>query len=302
MMNTLEFSPPMINGVSASKVFLAKITPAPSSVFEYLCQEFPHISSNEWQQRFEDGLIYDALGNQLTIQSAYIAESHVFYYRFLAHEIHVPFEHHILFENEHLLVVDKPHFLTMSPTGQYVQETLLVRLKKQTNNEFLTPIHRLDRETAGVVLFSKKVESRGIYQQMFAERNVQKTYHAIAPYKKELNFPFNIQLRMEKGEPFYIMKIVDGTPNSETEIQLLEHNNTWAKYLLNPKTGKQHQLRVHLNSLDIAIKNDPFYPILKHKDDADFSQPLQLLAKEISFTDPLLFTQMQFKSQFELTL
>ena len=158
-MSTLEFSPPMINGVSASKVFLAKINPAPISVFEYLCQEFQHISSNEWQQRFQDGLIYDALGNQLTIESAYIAESHVFYYRFLAHEIHVPFEHHILFENEHLLVVDKPHFLTMSPTGQYVQETLLVRLKKQTNNEFLTPIHRLDRETAGVVLFSKKVET-----------------------------------------------------------------------------------------------------------------------------------------------
>ena len=302
MMNALEFSPPMINGVSASKVFLPKIKPTPISVFEYLCQEFQHISSIEWQQRFDDGLIYDAIGNKLTQSSAYLEDTHVFYYRFLAHEIHVPFEHQILYENEHLLVVDKPHFLTMSPTGQYVQETLLVRLKKQTNNEFLTPIHRLDRETAGVVLFSKKVESRGAYQQMFAERNVEKIYHAIAPYKKELNFPLNIQLRMEKGEPFYTMKVVDGVANSETNIYLLEHNNEWAKYELKPKTGKQHQLRVHLNSLDIAIKNDPFYPKLQHKKDTDFSQPLQLLAKEISFTDPILFTQLCFKSSFELTL
>lgn len=302
MMNPLEFSPPMINGVSASKVFLKKREPMPASVFEYLCEEFQHISTIEWQQRFEDGLIYVADGNQLSRTSAFLAESHVYYYRFLAHEIHVPFEHQILFENEHLLVVDKPHFLTMSPTGQYVQETLLVRLKKQTNNEFLTPIHRLDKETAGVVLFSKKVESRGLYQQMFADRNVQKIYHAIAPYKKELNFPLNIQLRMEKGEPFYTMKIIDGSVNSETDIELLEHNNEWAKYELKPKTGKQHQLRIHLNSLEIPIKNDPFYPMVQHKKEDDFSQPLQLLAKKISFIDPILFTQFSFNSNFELTL
>lgn len=302
MMNPLEFSPPMINGVSASKVFLKKREPMPASVFEYLCEEFQHISTIEWQQRFEDGLIYDADGNQLSRTSAFLAESHVYYYRFLAHEIHVPFEHQILFENEHLLVVDKPHFLTMSPTGQYVQETLLVRLKKQTNNKFLTPIHRLDKETAGVVLFSKKVESRGAYQKMFAEREIQKTYHAIAPYKEDLDFPLNIKLSMEKGEPFYTMKIVDGSVNSETDIELLEHNNEWAKYELKPKTGKQHQLRVHLNSLEIPIKNDPFYPMVQHKKEDDFSQPLQLLAKEISFIDPILFTQFSFNSNFELTL
>lgn len=302
MTNPLEFSPPMLNGVSASKVFLKKREPIPASVFEYLCEEFQHISAIEWQQRFKDGLIYDASGNQLNTASAYTAESHVFYYRFLAHEVHIPFEHQILYENEHLLVVDKPHFLTMSPTGQYVQETLLVRLKKQTNNELLTPIHRLDRETAGVVLFSKKVESRGAYQQMFAERNVQKTYHAIAPYKENLEFPINIKLRMEKGEPFYTMKVTNGVANSETDIELLEHNNRWAKYELKPKTGKQHQLRLHLNSLEIAIKNDPFYPIIQHKKEDDFSQPLQLLAKEISFIDPVSFTQMSFKSSFELTL
>ena len=301
-MTSTEFIPPMIDGVSASKVFLPKMKPAPATVYQYLCQQFGHIESAEWQQRFNDGLIYDALGRILNLNSEYIENSHVFYYRFLAHEIQVPFEHEILFENEHLLVIDKPHFLTISPTGQYVQETLLVRLKKQTGNEFLTPIHRLDRETSGVVLFSKQPATRAIYQEMFAQRQVNKIYHAIAPFHADLTFPCHTRYRMEKGQPFYTMQVVEGQINSETEIDLIEHDAIWGKYQLKPITGKQHQLRVHLNSLGIAIKNDPFYPVVQHKREDDFSAPLQLLAKHIRFNDPITFQDMQFSSNFELTL
>lgn len=301
-MTSTEFIPPMIDGVSASKVFLPKMKPAPATVYQYLCQQFAHIAPSEWQQRFADNLIYDALGNILSFDSEYIENSHVFYYRFLAHEIQVPFEHEILFENEHLLVIDKPHFLTISPTGQYVQETLLVRLKKQTGNEFLTPIHRLDRETSGVVLFSKQPATRAIYQEMFAQRQVNKIYHAIAPFHADLTFPCHTRYRMEKGQPFYTMQVVEGQINSETEIDLIEHDAIWGKYQLKPITGKQHQLRVHLNSLGIAIKNDPFYPVVQHKREDDFSAPLQLLAKHIRFNDPATFQDMQFSSNFELTL
>ena len=301
-MTSTEFIPPMIDGVSASKVFLPKMKPAPATVYQYLCQQFAHIEPSEWQQRFTDRLIYDAVGQVLNLSSEYIENSHVFYYRFLAHEIQVPFEHEILFENEHLLVIDKPHFLTISPTGQYVQETLLVRLKKQSGNEFLTPIHRLDRETAGVVLFSKQPSTRAIYQQMFAQRQVNKTYHAIAPFHADLTFPCHTRYRMEKGEPFYTMQVVEGQINSQTEIDLIEHDAIWGKYELKPITGKQHQLRVHLNSLGIAIKNDPFYPVVQHKREDDFSAPLQLLAKHIRFNDPATFQDMQFSSNFELTL
>lgn len=292
----------MLNGVTASKVFLAETTQYFNTIFNYLCEQFPHITVTEWQQRFNDQLIFDLKGNVLTLESAFQANTHIYYYRFLAHEIFVPFQEKILFENEDLLVVDKPHFLTISPTGQYVQETLLVRLKKTINNPDLTPIHRLDRETAGVVLFSKKPSSRGIYQQLFAEKKVQKIYHAIAPYYAELMFPQTVELRMEKGEPFYTMKIVSGQVNSSTEINLLEHNQSWAKYQLKPLTGKQHQLRVHLNSLNIPIQNDPFYPEVIHKDAADFSAPLQLLAKEIYFLDPITHQPMHFHSNKELTL
>jgi tRNA pseudouridine32 synthase / 23S rRNA pseudouridine746 synthase len=297
-----EFTPPMLQGVSASKVYLPALQPEPKTVFAYLCTEFKHIEATEWQQRFDDGLVYAADGKVLSLDSPYTPNTHVFYYRFLKNEIHVPFEHEILYENEHLLVVDKPHFLTISPTGQYVQETLLVRLKQHTQNEDLTPIHRLDRETAGVVLFCKTKAARGAYQQLFAERQVTKHYHAIAAYKTDLVFPLKIEARMEKSEPFYTMQIVDGVPNSKTDIEIIEKKQNLAKYLLKPLTGKQHQLRVHLSHLGIPILNDPFYPSINHKADDDFTQPLQLLAKYIAFQDPISQQHMSFISRFELTL
>lgn len=299
---TSEFKPAMINGVTASKVFLPNLENPPQTIFEYLCTHFPHIEQQEWIQRFNDQLIISANGEVLSLDSAYQSTQHIFYYRFLAHETHVPFQEKILFQDDDLLVVDKPHFLTMSPTGQYVQETLLVRLKKTTGYVDLTPIHRLDRETAGVVLFSKRPETRGAYQQLFAERKVQKIYHAIAPYTENIEFPCKVELCMEKGKPFYTMQICDSAPNSQTVIELLEHNYDWALYKLKPHTGKQHQLRVHLNSLNIPIKNDPFYPHVSHKRNDDFTAPLQLLAKEIYFKDPLNFQDMYFCSEFELTL
>lgn len=299
---TPEFKPAMINGVTASKVFLPTLENPPQTIFEYLCEHFPHINQQEWMQRFNDQLIMSATGQVLEFNTPYLNTQHIFYYRFLTDETHVPFQEKILFENEDLLVVDKPHFLTMSPTGQYVQETLLVRLKKTTGYADLTPIHRLDRETAGVVLFSKRIETRGVYQQLFAERQVQKIYQAIAPYLDHLTFPRTVKLRMEKGEPFYTMQICEGLNNSQTEIEIIQHNQNWALYKLMPLTGKQHQLRVHLNALNIPIKNDPFYPNVIHKPHNDFSSPLQLLAKEIYFKDPLNLEQMHFCSEFVLTL
>ncbi|MCH4245141.1 pseudouridine synthase [Acinetobacter gerneri] len=297
-----NFIPPMRNGVTASKVFIEKSTHSFSSLYEYLCQHFSHILPKEWQQRFDDGLIYDFHGQVLNRHSPYIANTHIYYYRFLAHEIHVPFYEKILFENDDILVVDKPHFLTMSPTGQYVQETLLVRLKNTTGIAELTPIHRLDRETAGVVLFSKRAETRGIYQQMFANRQIQKIYHAIASYDSSLKQNLTINLRMEKGQPFYTMQVVDGEANSHTELKIIEHDTNWALYELKPTTGKQHQLRVHMNHLGIPIKNDPFYPVISHKNEQDFTQPLQLLAKEIFFIDPITKQQNHFCSEQVLTL
>ncbi|WP_325774748.1 pseudouridine synthase [Acinetobacter pollinis] len=298
----LEHTPPMRNGVSPSRVYLPAHQ-THTTIFAFLCDYFPHIHKQEWQERIQDQLVIDQNLQPITINTTYKQNTFIFYYRFLAHEFHVPYTHHHLFENDDLLVVDKPHFLTMSPTGQYLQETLLVRLKHETQNALLTPIHRLDRETAGVVMFSKRPETRAIYQQLFSEKKVFKQYHAIAKYNTDLVLPKTTQYHMQKGDPFYTMQIIaHEPPNSETYIECLEHNKIWAKYLLRPTTGKQHQLRVHLNALGIPIMNDPYYPRLKHKAPDDFSQPLQLLAKQLSFHDPITEEDFAFFSRQELQM
>ncbi len=295
------FTPPMRDGITASIVFLPKSSTF-ITIFDFVVHKFPHISQIEWQQRFDDHLVFDQQGTALNITSLYSGEQHIYYYRHLTHETKVPFSHKILFENDHFMLVDKPHFLTVSPTGQYVQQTLLTRLKKQSNNPVLTPIHRLDRETAGLILISKQVETRGIYQQLFAERQVQKIYHAIAPWQSNITLPLQFSARMQKGEPFYTMQIVKGDSNSSTYIDVLEHNQHWAKYQLSPITGKQHQLRVHMAALGLPLKNDRFYPKVQHNTNEDFNQPLQLLAKHLSFVDPINGESYNFSSGFDLML
>lgn len=291
---------PMRDGVNASVVFLP-IDSQASTIYQFLCDTFSHISPLTWQQRFEAGLVSDSSGRPLSVDSLYRPATRIYYYRELAQETMIPFEHHVIYENEHLLVVDKPHFLTVSPTGRYVQQTLLTRLNQQYGYPELSPIHRLDRETAGVILFAKQAKVRAAYQQLFARHQVYKIYHAIAPYTDQHCWPQRIALRLEKGQPFYTMRVVEGEINSITEIDLMTHNEVWAKYRLCPLTGKQHQLRVHMANLGIAIKNDRFYlhTFDIHSHD-DFNHPLQLVAKHVQFVDPMDHTLHRFSSSFDV--
>lgn len=294
----------MRQGVSPSKLYLPKIDPVPDSIFVYLCQRFGHIGEAVWRQRFDDGLVMDAFGTPLTLDARYQHGTSIHYYRQLPDESVVPFAHRVIFENEQLMVVDKPHFLTVAPAGRYVAQTLLTRLKAHTGNAELSPIHRLDRETAGLILFAKTASARSAYQALFADRAITKMYHAIAPYQADLQFPMSLSLYLERGEPFYTMKVGQGAPNTHTDIALLQISECggFAKYALSPSTGKLHQLRVHLHHLGIPILHDSFYPVVAHKAEDDFGQPLQLLAKHLSFIDPFSGEPMAFESGFELEL
>ena len=294
---------PMIDGVSASVIYLEKFNnkeQPPASMFDFLCQKFPHIGADEWRRRFDDGLIFWENGVPCLFDEPYQYGRSIYYYRFLEHEIIVPFAHEIVFENQEFMVVDKPHFLTVTPSGNYVKQTLLTRLKRHSNNPDLSPIHRLDRETAGLILISKNPATRGLYQALFKSQAIKKIYHAIAPIQQNLTFPLDLHLHLTRGEPFYTMTVADDTPNSHTHIRLIATQGDWAKYELHPTTGKLHQLRVHLNHLGLAIKNDPYYPCVRHKADGDFSQPLQLLAKSLCFIDPVTGEQMSFESKRQL--
>ena len=292
-------------GVSASRVYLPADQTHPS-LLHFFVTQFPHIAKEEWVKRFEDRLILDQDGQALAANSAYLPNTHLLYFRRLAREPEIPFKEEVLYQDEHILVADKPHFLPVTPSGLYLHQTLLNRLKKNTGIQTLSPIHRIDRDTAGLVVFSVNPNERAQYQNLFRDRGVTKVYEAIAPYSEALakQLPMTYQSRIEESEHFLQMQEVEGESNTDTFIEVLEINGSWAKYKLTPGSGKKHQLRCHLNALHIPIKNDQIYPVLTpyQEYDLDFSKPLQLLAKEISFVDPISNELKTFKSQKDLSL
>jgi tRNA pseudouridine32 synthase/23S rRNA pseudouridine746 synthase len=228
------------------------------------------------------------------------------YFRRLTREPEIPFEEQILYQDEHILVADKPHFLPVTPSGLYLHQTLLNRLKKKIGIQTLSPIHRIDRDTAGLVIFSVNPNERAQYQNLFRDRAVKKVYEAIAPYSEELEkkLPLTYQSRIQESEHFLQMQEVEGEPNTDTLIEIIEANKPWAKYRLTPGSGKKHQLRCHLNALNIPMKHDQIYPILTpyQEYDLDFSKPLQLLAKEVAFIDPIDGVKRAFSSPQNLVL
>ena len=206
----------------------------------------------------------------------------------------------ILHQDENLLVVDKPHFLPTTPGGMYVAESALVRLRVALGIPDLIPMHRLDRMTAGVLLFSTNPETRGKYQVMFEKRRIEKEYEAVAPVRPDLELPLVVRSRMVKSRTYLLAQEVPGEPNAETRVELLEESAGTGRYRLLPHTGKTHQLRVHMASLGIGILNDPFYPVLLEQAPDDYSRPLQLLARSVRFTDPLTREPVEYRSRLSL--
>jgi len=246
------------------------------------------------------GQVVDETGLRLDGGSPYRVGACIFYYREVESETVVPFDEYVLYRDEHILVADKPHFLPVVPAGRFLHETLLVRLKRKGQLDWLVPVHRLDRETAGVVLFSLNPATRGAYVSLFRERKVRKVYEALARTRPGLSLPLTRRSRVVASEPFFRMMEVEGEPNSETHIDVLKELNGVSLYQLTPVTGRKHQLRVHLSALGIPIVNDRLYPVMCDAEGDDFSNPLKLLAKSIFFLDPLTGRECYFESGREL--
>lgn len=297
---------PALHGVAASCVTLPTSKSAPwATVLDYLAQRMPSVARADWVERFARGQVLSEDGQALAPQAPYLGGHRVYYYRELPNEQTVPFEETVLFQDAHLVVADKPHFLPVTPGGRYVQQTLLVRLQKRLALPRLAPLHRIDRETAGLVLFAVNPTERGAYHALFSGREMHKTYEAIAPATHTLAWPHTRQSRLvEHPSDFYRMcEADDAPPNSETQIDLLEQQGDWARYRLTPVTGKRHQLRVHMNALGLPIAGDQLYPTVLHGPDEpeDFQHPLRLLAQAIAFTDPLTGEARRFQSGLVLT-
>ena len=271
------------------------------TILEFLIERHPRVSIETWLARMDRGLVVDESGSRLCPSSSYRAGACVFYYREVEVEPRIPFDERVLYADDHILVADKPHFLPVMPAGRFVNETLLVRLKRRSERwQNLVPLHRIDRETAGLVLFSVDRATRGRYASMFQARRIEKTYEALAQTNERIDFPLTRRSRLIPGEPFFRMTEVEGEPNSETHIDVIERSKDASLYELKPVTGKKHQLRVHLAAIGIPIVGDKLYPNLRDAGDDDFADPLRLLARSISFRDPLTNRERRFESTLRL--
>lgn len=267
------------------------------TLLDCLCDRFPAIAREQWRDRFARGLVQDERGRALEAEQPHRVGLEVRYFREVANEAPIPFDETIVHADEHLWVADKPHFLPVVPAGGHVKETLLARLRRKSGNPDLVPLHRIDRATAGLVMFSGNRETRACYQALFRDGGIDKTYEALAPALPGLEFPHVRRSSLERGEPFFRMREVEGIANSETHIDVMEAVGATWRYRLRPVTGKKHQLRVHLAALGAAIVNDDYYPGLAARtDEPDFARPLKLLARGLSFVDPVTGVLREFTS------
>jgi len=290
----------------ASEITLPAVDAGWGTVLEFLIAHFHRIDAAVWRQRVQDGKVYwyDS-GELLRPDDVFRPSRRLCYFREVSLEPKIPFSHQLVFQDEHIVVACKPHFLPVIPGGQFVNECLLERVKAQTGLQDLAAVHRLDKDTAGLVLFSCNPQSRPLYYQLFAQGLVEKQYQAVARLPEGLRHTglpqhWRLQNRIEKSEPRFLMRQLDGDVNADSSLSLVARRNELGLFELSPHTGKTHQLRLHMLKLGCPILFDSYYPQLLAKQQGDFSQPLQLLAKRLAFTDPISGLRHQFVSNRQL--
>ena len=280
-----------------SRFTLPEATKPYPSLLDFLISRFPRLNREGLKQRLQAGEITTVTGEAVDCNTPYKPGLQLIYYREIENELIIPFEERIVYSNDHILVACKPHFLPVHPAGKYVNECLVYRLRKRTGNDNLVLLHRLDRETAGLVLFSVNKETRGTYGDLFDNREIKKEYEAIASLPNDSSkTEWLIKSSIGTGLQWPTHANIDGEPNSETIIKLIETHNNQARFQLFPLTGRPHQLRLHLTLIGSQITNDRFYPTLLPDQEPEFDKPLKLLAKKLSFIDPLSGEKMKFES------
>jgi len=286
---------------NVSYVSLPYVEPPYPSILDFLDRRFKQVGRETWRARLKNGNIKDDSGRTVTMATGYRVNLRLCYYREVDEEPEIPFKETIVFRSEHVIVACKPHFLPVVPSGPYVNECLLYRLIKSTGIKDLVPVNRLDRETAGLVMFSVDRDTRGLYGDLFRLARVRKVYEAfgMVPQDPARN-EWIIESRIVQGNPWFLSKNEDGRPNARTLIKLGEIRNGIGHFILEPSTGKQHQLRLHMTMIGSQILNDFYYPVLHPELKKGFDRPLQLLAKELSFNDPVTGRDLKFVSERHL--
>lgn len=295
----------MVMSEYPSKVSLPQTNPGVVTVLEYLIIKFPYLNEQTWLKRIAEGKVHRHDGSLITPLSLFQAHERIYYYREVESEPSIPFVEEILFQDEHIIVAHKPHFLAVTPGGIYVNECLQNRLRRSTGIDALQALHRIDRVTAGLILFSVNPQTCHLYHQLFATRKIHKTYQAIAKVdnsEKLAGKEWEVKNRIVHSEQRFRMRITEGTSNSHSVIRCLKQTAHKALFELNPITGKTHQLRLHMQTLGWPILNDKYYPKLQRLSADDYIAPLQLLAKELQFIDPVTQQPRNFSYRGNLAL
>ena len=288
----------MIRAAQASFIALPQISQPPATVFDYFCYRFDNVPASVWRERFTQGKVHWQDGQLLDLTTPYRPQQKVYYYREVANETLPPFEESILYEDELIVLANKPHFMALHPGGSVINQCLINRLRVRTGSEQLIAAHRLDRATAGIVLLVKQSGHRDAYHGLFRHGQISKRYQALAKLPPELladyragrlSLPtrWTVKNRIDKGTPSFTMCVVDGEPNSHSEIALISIDGEIGRFELIPISGKTHQLRLHMKSLGMPILNDNFYPKLLPKEAEDITRPMKLLAQQLAFKDPV---------------
>jgi tRNA pseudouridine32 synthase / 23S rRNA pseudouridine746 synthase len=306
------WTPAMRDGVSASRVAVGGA--GWPTLLGFLQQRLPAVA--DWPERLARGDVLDAAGQSASAQAQPHSGDVYWYWRQPPPEPRVPFEIDVLHQDAHIVVVDKPHFMSVTPGGRHLHETVLVRLKRLLGLPDLVPMHRLDRDTAGVLLFTvhASAQVRNAYHALLRDQQAHKVYEAVAPWRADLQLPRLHRSRLTEpaDEGFMQMQTVPGEPNAQTQIDVTQRlgcrggSGDLALYRLTPLTGRKHQLRAHMNELGVPIVADRIYPVLWPQPplgaEPDYSQPLQLLARELSFVDPFSGQPLRFVSRRHLLL
>ncbi len=332
-------------------------------LLDFLAERLPSLTREAWAKRMADGWVWSDAALSLPADARFAAHARIYYWRHSPDEPALPWPARVLFQDAHLVVADKPHFMPVTPTGPFVQNSLLVQLKRELGLPELSPIHRIDRDTAGLVAFAVQASERAAYQGLFRDRAVHKRYEAIAPAAdlnalaaqgaglgswsalgQSLLTPFSepsspaatheltmpesapaptttpgsdqpiqhsdsseaawcYRSRLESHAHFFTMHEVAGEANCETHLQCLARDASgWARYALVPHTGRRHQLRAHLSALGLPLRHDPYYPQVSRgaQDADDWQHPLQLLARQLGFVDPITGEARLFESRLQL--
>ncbi|WP_328832484.1 pseudouridine synthase [Streptomyces sp. NBC_00252] len=268
-----------------------------ATVREYLVARLSGAGDGVVERMMDDGLFVGVDGESVA-GLAYEPGMFVWFHRELPVEVPVPFPVDVVYRDEHIVVADKPHFLATTPRGSHVVETALARLRRELGIPELGAAHRLDRLTAGLVLFTVRPGERGAYQALFREKRVRKEYEAVASYDPGLVLPTTVRSRILKERGVMAAQQVPGEVNAVSRVELEEERaDGLARYRLVPSTGQTHQLRVHMNALGVPILGDPLYPVVHDPvPDGDFRRPLQLVARALEFTDPVTGAEHRFRS------